>query len=208
MPIELYYHPFSRAAGLIWPLEELGCEYEIRFVDMMSGAQKQPEFKRLNPMGKLPVLVDGELVLTEAAAISMYLGDRYGLGGLSPAFDDPARAAYLRWCLYPASVIEPGCMAHAAKWEYKAASAGWGTYEEMLETIEHAIGEGPYLLGDRFTMADVIFGGTLRWMLTFGMLDKRAAFTDYVGRLDQRPALKKADEINADMREKHGLNQS
>ena len=157
MALTLYHHPFSRAAGLVWPLEELGCEYALEFVDLMAGAQKLPAFKRINPMGKLPALVDGEVVITESAAIAMYLGDRYGLGTLAPALDDPARGTYLRWCLYPASVIEPGCMAHAAKWEFKAGSAGWGTYEEMLETIEHALGDHGRL--GRRRVLDLTAGG-------------------------------------------------
>jgi glutathione S-transferase len=205
MALTLHYHPLSRAAGSVWALEEVGCEYELAFVDLRAGAHKQADFKKLNTMGKLPTLIDGEALVTEAAAIALYLGDRYSLGELAPATDDPARGTYLRWSFYAPSVIEPGCLAKAANWEFKASSAGWGTYEEMLDTIEAAIGEGPYLLGERFSMADVIFGGTLRWMLGFGMLDKRPAFTAYVERLGERPALKRADAINAEARAQHGL---
>ena len=205
MSLTLHYHPQSRAAGVVWALEEVGCDYQLEFVDLRAGAHKQPEFKRLNPMGKLPTLVDGELVLTETAAIALYLGDRYALGTLAPAPDDPDRAAYLRWSVYAPSVIEPGCMARAAGWEFRPQQAGWGRYEEMLDTIEAAIGEGPFLLGERFSMADVVFGGTVRWMLGFGMLDKRPAFTAYAERLAKRPALVRADAINAKSRKEHGL---
>ena len=208
MALILHHHPFSRAAGLLWPLEELGCDYELRFVDLMAGEHKQPEYKQLNPMGKVPALIDGELALTEAAAITLYLGDRYSLGELAPATDDPARGTYLRWALYAPSVIEPGCMAHAAKWEYRPQSAGWGTYEEMLDTIEAAIGDGPYLLGERFTLADAIFGGTMGWMLMFGMLEKRPAFTAYHERLCARPAKQRADAINAKIVAERGLERS
>lgn len=188
MSIQLYHHPYTRAANVVWMLEELGADYTLVPVDVPGGAQKSPEFLALNPMGKLPTVVDGDVVLTESAAIAMYLADRYSIGELAPATDDPARAAYLRWCLYAPSVIEPGCYAHTAGWDFKPGAAGWGDWDAMLITIETAIGEGPWLLGERFTMADVVFGGTLRFMMQFGMLDKRTVFQDYVGRLNARPA--------------------
>ena len=96
-------------------------------------------------------------------------------------------------------------MAHAAKWEFRPGQAGWGTYEEMLDTISAAIGEGPWLLGDTFTMADVIFGGAVRWMTTFGMLEKRPEYVAYVERLDARPAYVRAREINERIVEERGL---
>ena len=207
MALTLHYHPFSRAAGTIWALEEAGVDYELQFVDLMAGKHKTPEFKQVNPMTKLPTLVDGDVVVTEAAAIALYLADRYALDRLAPAPTSPERGTYLRWSLYAPSVIEPGCMAKGANWEVKSGTAGWGRYEDMLDTIEAAIGEGPYLLGERFSMADVIFGGTLRWMLQFDMLEKRPAFTRYVQRLGERPALQKAGEINAAQVKEHGLSQ-
>jgi len=76
MSVVLYHHPFSRAAGVVWMLEELGIPYELRFVDIMQGGQKAAELLSLNPMGKLPILVDGDAVVTESAAIGLYLADR------------------------------------------------------------------------------------------------------------------------------------
>jgi len=209
MSITLFHHPFSRAANVVWMLEELGLDYELRYVDIMAGAQKDPAFLALNPMGKLPTLADGEgdnaVVLTESAAIGMYLADRYGSGTLAPALDDPARATYLRWSLFAPSVIEPCSYAHAAQWDYRPGSAGWGTWEAMLASCEAAIGDGPWLLGDRFTMADVIFGGTVGYMLQFKMFEERPSFTAYVERLNARPARKKSTEINGRIIAEKGL---
>ncbi len=188
MSIVLYHHPFTRAANVVWMLEELGVPYELRFVDIMKGEHKSADFRKINPMGKLPTLVDGDVVLTESAAIALYLADKYSAGALAPALDDPARATYLRWSLYAPAVIEPGCYAQAAKWEFRPGSAGWGSYPEMLDTIEAAIGAGPWLLGERFSMADAIFGGTVRYMLQFKMLEPRDAFVAYAARLNARPA--------------------
>lgn len=203
--IVLHHHPFSRAATVVWMLEEVGVPYTLKYVDLMAGEQKAPELLALNPMGKLPVLVDGETVVTEAAAIGLYLADRYAYGTLAPKLDDPARAAYLRWSLFAPSVIEPGASAHGSKWEYRAAQAGWGTWEAMHDTLEHAIGEGPWLLGERFTMADVTLGGTLRWLLRFDMLEARPALTAYADRLSQRPADQAASARNAAIVEERGL---
>src|SRR6185436_5730253 len=110
MSIVLHHHPFSRAANVVWMLEEVGVPYELRFVDLMKGAQKAPELVALNPMGKLPTLVDGETVVTEGGAIALYLADRYAYGNLAPKVDDPARGTYLRWSFFAPSVIEPGIM--------------------------------------------------------------------------------------------------
>jgi len=205
MTVTLHHHPYTRAAGALWALEEVGVEYALEHVDIMSGEQKREGLKGLNPMGKLPTLVDGETVVTEAAAIALYLGDRYALGRLAPLPDAPERGAYLRWSFYAPSVIEPGCMAKASGWEFKAAQAGFGSYEEMLDTISAAIGDGPWLLGDQFSMADVVFGGTVRWMTMFGMLDERDEYVAYVERLTAREAYQRADARNAAIIEERGL---
>ncbi len=206
MAIVLHHHPFSRAATVVWMLEEVGVPYELRFVDIMKGAQKSPEFLALNPMGKLPTLTDGDTVVTEVAAIGLYLADKYAYGRLCPKVDESARATYLRWSLFAPSVIEPGAMAKMNAWAFKDGQAGWGNYEAMLASMEKAVSNGAFLLGDAFSMADVIFGGTLRYMLTFKMLEARPAFTAYAERLAGRPALQRAEARNAAIREEHGLN--
>lgn len=203
--LQLLHHPFTRAANAVWMLEEVEQPYELTYVDVMGGEHKRPDFKAKNLMGKLPTLIDGDTVVTESAAIGLYLADRYALGRLAPAPDDPDRGAYLRWSFYAPSVIEPGCAAKASKWEFSASRVGWGTFQEMLDTISGAIGDGPWILGDRFSMADVIFGGTLRFMTQFGMLDHRPEYMAYIERLNARPASAKAKAINERIIEERGL---
>lgn len=197
MSIVLYHHPQSRAASVVWMLEEVGCDYEIQHVDLRAGAQRTPEFLALNPMGKLPVLVDGDAVVTETAAIGVYLADRHAPGRLAPALDDPARGTFLRWSFFAPSVLEPACMARAAEWTYRDTSAGWGRFEAVVASLEQALASGPWLLGERFSMADVILGGTIRYMLRFEMLPPNEAFTAYASRLSERPALQRAEARNA-----------
>jgi glutathione S-transferase len=205
MSITLYHHPYSRAANILWPLEELGVPYELRFVDVMKGAQKAPDIVALNPMGKVPILTDGEVVVTESAAICLYLGDRYSLGKLAPSPDDTARAAYLRWSLFSPSVIEPAASAKSAGAQFKPGQVGWGTHESVVASMESAIAEKSYVLGDRFSMADVIFGGTIRYMLRFKMLEPTPTFTAYSDRLGERPAAQRSIERNAKVAQEHGL---
>ncbi|MGA2450463.1 MAG: glutathione S-transferase family protein [Polyangiaceae bacterium] len=205
MSITLYYHPFSRAANVVWFLEEIGVPYEFRFVDIMKGAQKAPDIVALNPMGKVPILTDGDLVVTEAAAIGLYLADRYSLGKLAPSPDDAARAAYLRWSLFSPAVIEPAVATKNASTQFKPSQVGWGTYENVIASMESAIVGRNYVLGDRFSMADCIFGGAVRYLLRFQLLDARPTFTAYAERLAARPAAQRADAKNAAIAKEHGL---
>ena len=200
----LYHHPFSRAAGTLWMLEEVLIPYELCFVDITTGKQKNPELVALNPMGKLPTLLDGGTVVTESAAIGLYLADRYAPGRLAPALDDPRRGAYLRWSLFAPSVIEPGLMAKLGGWQYRESSAGWGSHAAMLAAMKSAL-TGDYVLGDTFSMADIIFGGTIRYMLMVGTLEADPVFTAYAERLSSRPALQRADARNAAVAAEHGL---
>jgi glutathione S-transferase len=215
-------------------LEELGLPYELRFVDFAGGAHKTPAFLAKNPMGKLPVLEDGESVISESAAIGLYLADRYSLEGkpalrfaaeapsggaggepsppdqrslgtLAPALDDPRRGEYLRLSLFGASVIEPACLAHSMKWEYRPSNAGFGSFDDMMRSVHHAIGKGPWLFGDRFTMADVGFGATVRYMVRFKMMPGDDVINGYIARLNARPASIRADAKNAEVVAAHKL---
>lgn len=205
MSIVLYHHPWSRSANVVWMLEEVGVPYEFRFVDIRAGAHKQPDILALNPMGKIPILTDGDALVTETAAIGLYLADRYSMGRLAPTPDDPARGTYLRWSLFAPSVIEPGAMAKAGGWEFREGAAGWGAHDAMVEAMKSALRDRAFVLGDAFSMADVIFGGTIRYMLRFGMLEPQPIFEAYAARLAERPALQRADARNAAAAKEHGL---
>ena len=203
--LKLYHHPYSRAAGVVWTLEEVGEPYELVFVDLFKGAQKTGDMLALNPMGKVPLLVDGDAVVSESAAIALYLADRYASGRLAPRLDDPRRGAYFRWTLFAPSVIEPASMAKAAGWQYKPSQAGWGDYEAVMSAIEQALTTGPFLLGEMFSIADVVFGGTLRFMTRFKMMTASSQIAAYLARLDARPALQRSDARNNEIAKAHGL---
>ena len=205
MALTLHYHPYSRAAGTLWALEEAGVPYQLQVVDILKGAQKQPGLLALNPMGKLPTLVDGDVVVTEAAAIALYLADRYAAGRLAPPLDDPRRGTYLRWSFFAPGVIEPAVMAKGSGWEVKEVSAGWGNHASMIAAAESAVAKGPFLLGEEFSMADVVFGGLLRFLIGFKQIEPTPLFSAYVDRLDRRPAFQRAEARNQSMRKELGL---
>ena len=204
MALKLYHHPLTRAALTVWMLEEVGEPYELVHVDLQKGEHLTGPVKDHNRMTKVPVLLDGDVTVCENAAIALYLGDKYALGRLAPALDAPERAAYLRWCVYPATVIEPCCMATSAKWPFTPGRVGWGDMDRMIATLEEeALNNGRYLLGDMFTMADIVMGLTLRWMVSFKMLEARPSITDYIGRLEERPALQQSDTKNKALAAEH-----
>jgi glutathione S-transferase len=205
MSVVLYHHPFSRAATVVWMLEEVGVPYELRFVDLLTGKHKLPDILALNPMGKLPILTDGSALVTESAAIGLYLADRYAPGRLAPHLGDPKRGTYLRWSFFAPGVIEPGLLAKASGWAYKEGQAGWGSHEAMIAAMQTALADRDYLLGSEFSMADIIFGGTLRFMLQFKMLEPLPVFVAYAERLGARPALQRADARNAAVIAEQGI---
>jgi glutathione S-transferase len=205
MAIVLYHHPYTRASNVVWMLEEVGVPYELKYLDLQAGEHKRPEIMALNPMGKLPILQDDKVTVTESAAIGLYLADRYALGKLAPAPDDPDRGTYLRWSLFAPSVIEPGSMAKAANWTFRESNAGFGNYESMISCMQSAISNRKWVLGEQFSMADVIFGGTVSYMLRFKMLEPLLEFTNYSERIEQRPARQRANAVNAKVAEEHGL---
>ena len=205
MSLVLHHHPFTRAATVVWMLEELGRPYSLSFVDFAAGAHKSPDLVGKNPMGKLPILEDGAVVVSETPAIGIYLADRYAMGTLAPALDDPRRGAFLRLCMFGAIVVEPACLAHAMKWEYRPSNAGFGSFDDMLQSVRAAIGAGPWLFGEQFTMADVCLGATVRYMVRFKMMPADDVVTGYIERLNARPANQRAEAKNAEVIAAHGL---
>src|SRR3954469_15299479 len=153
----------------------------------------------------IKLLTDGDTIVTENAAICLYLADRYASGRLAPALDDPRRGTYLRWSFFAPSVVEPAVMARSSGWTVKEVAAGWGTYDAMLAAAESALSPGPFLLGAQFSMADVVFGGLLRFLLGFKQIEARPVFEDYVARLVARPAFQRADSRNLAMCQQLGL---
>jgi glutathione S-transferase len=196
--ITFYTNPMSRGRIVRWMLEEVGEPYETVILDYGT-TMKAPEYLAVNPMGKVPAIKHGNVVVTEGAAICAYLADIFPDKGLAPPSASQLRGAYYRWLFFAAGPVEAavtaksmGLLAPADK----KTMAGYGSYEETIDALESAVGRGPYICGEQFTAADVYVGSQIGWGLMFGSIEKRPAFEQYVGRLMARPAAKRAGEID------------
>ena len=192
--ITLYHSPGSRAFIAYWLLEELGVPFEVQTVDISRGDQKQDWYLRINPLGKVPALSDGELVVSETPAIGIYLADRYSLGKLAPRLDDPRRGEYLRWMVFSQSVLDPVAELHAQRLDLPGHHTGFGTYDDMVRVLDQALSGRDYLLGETFSAADVVLGGTLSMLLFQKKLPETPALLDYNGRLAARSAYQRAGD--------------
>ena len=191
----LYHTAPSRSAIVRWMLEEVGRPYDLRLVG--KGATREPAYLAINPMGKVPALVHDGVVITEAAAICCHLADAFADSGLAPPVGDPQRGPYLKWLFFGPSCLEPAvidrmCDRPAAP----PAALGWGDLDTVLDVIAAAVDPGPYLLGDRFSAADVVIGSGLRWAMVTENIPERPAFLAYTARLSERPALRRATELD------------
>jgi len=197
--LTFYTNPMSRGRIVRWMLEEVGQPYETTILGYEE-SMKSADYRAINPMGKVPAIKHGDTIVTEAAAICAYLADAFPDAGLAPPSGNALRGPYYRWMFFAAGPVEAvitgkalGLLAPADK----SRMAGYGTFEETIDTLEQAAaGAHPYLCGEQFTAADVYVGASIGWGMQFGIIEKRAALTDYVGRLTERPAYKRAVEID------------
>jgi len=190
--IVFYHNPRSRAAMAHWMLEEVGADYEIRHIDFQKGDQKTPEFLALNPMGKIPMIVADGTVITEAPAIIAWLADAYPAAGLAPPVGSVERGVYYRWLFFGGSCIEPAVADQMFKRPAPAqpGAIGWGSYDDVIRTVEAGLQPGPFLLGDKFSAADVYIGAELSWAGQFGapLIKESRVISEYVARCKERPA--------------------
>jgi glutathione S-transferase len=187
--VTLYHSPNTRSTGALILLEELGAPYDLHVLNMKAGEQRQPAYLAVNPMGKVPALRHGDAIITEQVAVYLYLADLFPKAGLAPQIGDPLRGAYLRWMLFYAACFEPAVVDRAAKHEPAPQTMSpYGDYDTMLNTVVAELTNGPYLLGERFTAADVLWGTALGWTTMFGLVPKLPEITAYVNRIGSRPA--------------------
>jgi glutathione S-transferase len=188
--ISFYTNPFSRGRIAHWMLEEVGAPYHVELLDFERKEHKTPEYLTLNPMGKVPAIVHRGVVISEAPAICAYLADAFPVAKLAPLPSEPARGTYYRWLFFAAVCIEHASIDKQSPRtvEVRSSALGYGTYEDVMNGIENAITPGPYILGDRFSAADVYLGSQIGWGLMTKSIEPRPAFGEYVARLGKRPA--------------------
>ena len=192
--ITLYHSAPSRSMVARWMLEELGEPYEMHVLNLQKGEQKRPEYLAVNPMGKVPALVHDDVVVTEVAAICCYLADAFPKAGLTVPIDDRKRGTYLRWLFFGPGCLEAAIMDRMLKREAgNPGSLGYGDFETTMDVVAKAVSANPYIVGDRFTAADVVVGSSILWgMDLVKVVPERPEFRAYVQRLTQRPASQRA----------------
>jgi glutathione S-transferase len=188
MMLTLFHAPNSRSTRIIWLIEELGVPYQLRYVSIRyrDGSGDGPDAANPHPDKKVPALRDDDVLVTESAAVATYLADKVDGAGLAPWIGDHDRGAYLTWLSWIEH--EFGC-AIAARFD-APHDVPAPAFAAALVRIEHALADGPWLLGERFSAADVMLGGTLGW--AHQLLPQDGAIPAYLARLTQRPAFQRA----------------
>jgi glutathione S-transferase len=198
--VTFFHSPQSRSAGALVLLEELGADYELQVLNLKKGEQRQRAYLAVNPMGKVPAIVHDGALVTEQGAVYAYLADLYPEAGITPAIGDPLRGPYLRWLFYYGSSFEPALIDRSMKREpAPPSSSPYGDYETMLKTLTDQLAGGPFLLGERFTAADVLWGTALRWTTMFKLVPDTPVVAGYIARVTSRPAAARAAKIDADL---------
>ena len=198
MNLTLFHAPNSRSCAARALLEELGVSYDLHVLNLKKNEQRAPKYLAINPMGKVPAILHGDALVTEQPAIFVYLADLFPQAALAPALGDPLRGPYLRWLAFYGSSFEPAITDLAMKREpTPPMMCPYGDYDTMLATLTARLRAGPWLLGERFSAADVLWGSSLGWATMFKLVPELPEVMAYIDRVGSRPAARRAAEADA-----------
>lgn len=198
--LTFFHAPHSRSGGTLALLEELGVDYHLQLLDLKTSTQRNPDYLAVNPMGKVPAILHGDALVTEQPAVMMYLADLYPDAGLAPAIGDPLRGPYLRWMVFYGSCFEPAVTDRSLQREpAPMTSSPYGDYDAVIGTVALQLEQGPYLLGERFTAADVLWGTALNWTTMFKLVPELPVLRAYIDRVAARPAMQRAAQRDAEL---------
>ena len=185
--ITFFHAPNTRSAGALALLEELSADFELHVLNFKANEQRGAAYLAVNPMGKVPAVKHGDALITEQAAVFLYLADRTRKPA-APPIGDPLRGPYLRWMVYYGSCFEPALIDRALKREpARPSTSPIGDFDTMLKTLTDQLATGPWLLGDRFTAADVLWGTALTWTMAFNLVPALPVIQAYIDRWNARP---------------------
>jgi glutathione S-transferase len=191
--ITLYHAPRSRSSRFIFLLEELGVPYEIAKVSIRRGdGSGALDSGNPHPHGKVPAIRDGETLVYESIAVALYLTDKFPAAGIGPLVGDPARGAYLTWLAYYAGVMEPAWTSAFMKADVPRGTAGWVKTDEVMDLVNATLSKSPYILGEKFSAADILIGTTFKLFMGSPLLPKTDLLEAYVQRVVERPAYARA----------------
>ena len=198
--VTLFHSPNTRSSGALILLEELGADYKLHVLNQKTGEQRRPEYLAINPMGKVPAIIQNGALITEQVAVYLYLADLYADKGLAPQIGDPLRGPYLRWMVYYGSCFEPAVVDKSMKREPAPPSMNpYGDFDTMLKTLTDQLAKGPYILGEKFSAADVLWGSALTWITMFGLVEATPVIKAYIERTGSRPAVARAKAKDAEL---------
>jgi glutathione S-transferase len=199
-PIILFHAPQSRSSGTLVLLEELGAPYELRVLNMKAGENREAAYLAVNPMGKVPAVLHGGVLVTEQIAIAIYLADLFPEAALAPPPEDPRRGPYLRWMAFYAGSFEPAAVDRALKRDPgPQPMSPYGSFDAVMAVLAAQLKAGPFILGEQFSAADVLWGGALRWMTMFGIVPETPEIKAYIERTANRPAAQRVREKDAEL---------
>ena len=197
--VTLFHSPQTRSSASLTLLEELGAPYELQVLNMKAAEQRQSAYLAINPLGKVPAIRHGEALVTEQVAIFLFLSDLFPQSSLAPSVGDPLRGPYLRWMVYYAACYEPALVDRAMKREpAPLAMSPYGDFDTMLGALVKRLASSPYLLGDTFSAADLLWGMALQWGTMFKIVPENPVITDYVKRVTTRPSVVKVAAMDAE----------
>jgi len=198
-----FHAPHTRSFSTLVLLEELGVDCDRQVLSIEKEEHLSPAYRSINPLGKVPAIKHGDAVITEQVAIALYLADLFPEKGLAPAVTDPLRGPYLRWMVFYAACFEPAVVDRALQREPgRRAMSPYGDYDTVMQAVSTQLAAGPWLLGERFTAADVIWGTALQWTTQFKIVSATPEIAAYLGRFAARPAMARAQAKDAALLEK------
>lgn len=189
--ITLIHAPRSRSSSFVWLLEEVGEPYDIQYVSIRRGdGSGSLDTSNPHPHGKVPVLMDGAAVIFEQSAIALYLTDKYPRAGLGPGIGDPARGGFLTLLAYYSGVVEPAFTSKFMRLTVPRGTAGWVDSDEVMDFINARLSGQPYIVGEKFTAADVLYASAFALFMDSPLLEGKRTqqLKDYVARCVSRPA--------------------
>ncbi|SEB36319.1 glutathione S-transferase family protein [Nitratireductor aquibiodomus] len=198
--LTFYHAPWSRSSSILWLLEELRVPYELEMIDIRARGGVPESYRSIQPSKKVPAIVHDGQVVTERAAITIYLADRYSQAGLAPAVNDADRAAYLAALVYCDAVFDPAICAHVQGLKYESNEYPFGTFADMLAYVELRLANNSYAAGARFTAADTQLASGINYTMNIlRALPEKPVFKDYLARVETRPAYRRAQELDAEL---------
>ncbi|HEY8162888.1 MAG TPA: glutathione S-transferase family protein [Methylocystis sp.] len=193
----IFYHsPNTRSSSVLILLEELDAPYKLTDLNFKIGAQRKPEYLAVNPLGKVPAIVHNGALVTELGAIFIYLADAFPLRKLAPPIGDPLRGPYLRWLVFYGSAFEPAVMDRYTKHEPPKNMSAYGDFDGVMSVINNQLAAGPYMLGERFSAADILWATALRWTTGFGLVPMTPQIAAYIERVGSRPSVVRVAETD------------